>query len=95
MVPVAPAWRAVVMASTTRLAAPRAEAALPPRNRAVVTTGAANGVDTAAINALGPRTSNNFDAIVAWPNSAPCLLAPLDPSLHRVDIDQGQRVRTG
>jgi hypothetical protein len=66
----------MVMASATRLAAPRAEPALPPRNRAAATTGAASGVLTVAASAFSPRTSNDFEAILACPNAAPCLLAP-------------------
>jgi hypothetical protein len=76
MMPVAPASRAVPRASASRLAASRAEPALPPRNRAVVTTGEASGVDRAAISAFRPRTSSDFEAILACPNAAPCLVAP-------------------
>jgi hypothetical protein len=41
-----------------------------------VTTGAASGVLTVAMSALSPRTNSDFDAILACPNAAPCLLAP-------------------
>jgi hypothetical protein len=73
---VAPACFAVVIASATRVAAPRAEPALPPRSLAVATTGAASGVLMVAASTFSPRTSNDFEAILAWPNAAPCLVAP-------------------
>ena len=60
-----PASRAVAIASATRLAAPRAEPALPPRNRAEATTGAASGVDTVATSTFNPRTSSDLLAIFA------------------------------
>ena len=72
----APACRAVLIASATRLAAPRAEPALPPRNRAAATTGAASGVLTVAASTFNPRTSSDFEAILACPNAAPCLVPP-------------------
>jgi len=56
--------------------APPGGAALPPRNRAAATTGAAAGLDTVATRALSPRTSSDFDAILACPNAAPCLPVP-------------------
>ncbi len=49
---------------------------MPPRNRAAATTGAAIGVDTVAASTFSPRTSSDFDAILACPNAAPCLVAP-------------------
>jgi hypothetical protein len=53
---VAPAARAVVMASATKLAAPLAEPALPRRNRVPAITGAAIGVETVASKGCNPRT---------------------------------------
>ena len=52
----APAARAVVIASATNDAAPRAEAAVPPRSRVPATTGAQVGVDIAAISGFSPRS---------------------------------------
>lgn len=49
---VAPALRAAPIASLTRLAAARAEQALPPRSRVAAATGAAIGVDTVATSGL-------------------------------------------
>ena len=72
----APACRAVVIASATRVAAPRAEPALPPRSRAAATTGAASGVLMVAASTFNPRTSSDFEAILACPNAAPCLVPP-------------------
>jgi hypothetical protein len=54
--PVAPAARAVVMASATKLAAPLAEPALPRRSRVPAITGAAIGVDSVASRGCNPRT---------------------------------------
>ena len=52
----APAARAVVIASATKDAAPRAEFAVPPRSRVPTSTGAHVGVDTAASSGLSPRS---------------------------------------
>ncbi|TDB92266.1 hypothetical protein E1267_43910, partial [Nonomuraea longispora] len=59
-VPVQPAWRAVPMDSRTAEAAPRAEAAVPPRNRLAATTGADSGVDMVTVNAFSPLTRTLF-----------------------------------
>ena len=64
------------IACAMRLAAPRAEAALPPRSRAAQTSGAPVGVDTLATSAFSPRTSSDRLAIFACPNLAPCFLGP-------------------
>jgi hypothetical protein len=50
--PLAPQARAVPMASATCPAAPRAEAAMPARNRVAAITGADKGVDSVAIRGL-------------------------------------------
>jgi hypothetical protein len=74
--PVAPASLAVLIASATRQAAPRAEPAFPPRSPAAATTGAASGVLMVAASTFSPRTSSDFEAILACPNAAPCLVPP-------------------
>jgi len=60
IVPVQPQARAVVMACAARLAAPRAEAALPPRSLVAAITGADSGVLTVAASAFRPRTSSDL-----------------------------------
>jgi len=52
-----PASRAVVMAPAAKLAAPRAEAAFPPRSRVAAITGADSGVLITAASAFRPRSS--------------------------------------
>ena len=76
MVPVQPQARAVPMAWAARLAAPRAEEALPPRSLVAAITGAASGVLTAAMSAFSPRTSTDLPWIFVWPNLAPSFLCP-------------------
>ena len=76
IVPVQPQSRAVPMARTARLAAPRAEAALPPRSLVAAITGAASGVLITAASAFRPRTSSDFPWIFVCPNLAPCFWCP-------------------
>ena len=76
IVPVQPQSRAVPMACTARLAAPRAEAAFPPRSRVAAITGADSGVLITAASAFRPLTSSDFPWILVWPNLAPCLWCP-------------------
>jgi len=76
IVPVQPQARAVPMASAARLAAPRPDAALPPRRRAAAITGADSGVLTTAASAFSPLTSTDFPWIFVCPNFAPCLACP-------------------
>ena len=76
IVPVQPQSRAVPMACAARLAAPRAEAAFPPRSRVAAITGAASGVLMVAASAFRPRTSSDFPWIFVCPNLAPCFLCP-------------------
>ena len=71
-----PAARAVLIASATSQAAPRALAALPPRSRVAAITGAAIGVQTVAASAFSPRTVSDLAAILVCPNAAPCLACP-------------------
>ncbi len=54
IVPVQPQSRAVPIACTARLAAPRAEAAFPPRSLVAAITGAAIGVLITAASAFRP-----------------------------------------
>jgi hypothetical protein len=61
--PVQPQARAVLMACAARLAAPRAEPALPPRSLVTAITGAAIGVLTVAASAFRPRTSSDLPPI--------------------------------
>ena len=56
MVPLHPVSRAIPMVSVTNDAAPRADAALPPRSRTAAITGAASGVLIAAASTFRPRT---------------------------------------
>ena len=76
IVPVQPQSRAVPMAWAARLAAPRAEAAFPPRSRVAAITGADSGVLITAASAFRPRTSSDFPWIFVWPNFAPCFWCP-------------------
>ena len=74
--PVHPAVRAVATASVIIEAAPRAEAALPPRSLVPAITGAASGVQMLAASTFRPRTSRPFPWILVNPNAAPCLACP-------------------
>lgn len=76
IVPVQPQSRAVPMAWTARLAAPRAEPAFPPRSLVAAITGAAIGVLMTAASAFRPLTRTDFPWIFVWPNFAPCLACP-------------------
>ncbi len=76
MVPVQPQSPAVVMACAARLAAPRAEAALPPRSLVAAITGAESGVLIVAASVFRPRTSSDLPWIFVCPNFAPCFLWP-------------------
>jgi hypothetical protein len=75
-VPVHPAARPVPAASVIIEAAPRAEAAFPPRSRVAAITGAASGVQTVPASTFRPRTSSPLPWILACPNAAPCLACP-------------------
>jgi hypothetical protein len=59
------------------LAAPRADAALPPRSLVAAITGADSGVLMTAASAFRPLTSSDLPWIFVWPNLAPCLWWPL------------------
>jgi len=76
IIPVQPQSRAAAMAWVARPAAPRAEAAFPPRSRVAAMTGAAIGVLMTAASAFRPLTSTDFPWIFVWPNFAPCLACP-------------------
>jgi hypothetical protein len=76
IVPVQPHSLAVPTARTARLAAPRAEAAFPPRSLVAAITGADSGVLITAASAFRPRTSSDFPWIFVCPNLAPCLRWP-------------------
>ena len=76
MVPAQPQSRAVPMARAARLAAPRAEAAFPPRSLVAAITGADSGVLITAASAFRPRTSSDLPWIFQCPNLAPCFLCP-------------------
>ena len=93
--PVQPQSRAVATAWAARLAAPRAEAAFPPRSLVAAITGADSGVLTTAASAFRPRTSSDFpgDLRVAEPRAL--LLVPVDAFLHRVDVDEREGARAG
>ncbi len=64
------------MAPAAKLAAPRAEAAFPPRSLVAAITGADSGVLMTAASAFRPRTSSDFPWIFVCPNLAPCLRWP-------------------
>ena len=82
------------MACAARLAAPRADAAFPPRSlAAAITTGADSGVLDHGGQRISPRTSSDFPPIFVCPNLAPVLLMPVDPFLHRVDVNERQGAR--
>jgi len=66
----------VPAASVIIEAAPRAEAALPPRSLVAAITGAASGGQTVAASTFRPRTSKVLPWIFAGPNAAPCLACP-------------------
>ncbi len=71
-----PVARAVLTETAAKLAAPREDAALPPRSRVAAITGAASGVLITAASAFRPRTSRLLPWIFVWPNAAPCFLCP-------------------
>ncbi len=73
IVPVQPHSRAVPMISLARLAAPRDDAAFPPRSRTAPMTGADSGVLITPASAFRPLTSSDFPWIFVCPNLAPCL----------------------
>jgi hypothetical protein len=75
-IPVHPVLRAVPTACPAKLAAPREDAALPPRSRVAPITGAATGVLTVAASTFRPRTSRLLPWIFVCPNAAPCLWWP-------------------
>jgi hypothetical protein len=76
MVPVQPQALAAAMAGAAKLAAPQAEAALPPRRRVAAITGATSGVQMVAASAFSLRTSSFLSSIFVCPNRAPCLRCP-------------------
>jgi hypothetical protein len=67
-----PVAREVVTASVISEAAPRAEAALPPRSLVAAITGAASGVQKVAASTFSPCTSSLLPWILVCPNAAPC-----------------------
>jgi hypothetical protein len=73
---VQPQSRAVPMSCTASLAAPRADAAFPPRSRVPPITGAASGVLITPASAFNPLTSSDFPWIFVCANRAPCFLWP-------------------
>jgi hypothetical protein len=75
-VPLHPVSRAVPTDSLIIEAAPRAEAALPPRSLVAAITGAASGVQILAASTFRPRASRLLPWILVWPNAAPCLACP-------------------
>jgi len=70
---------AVHTAWVAKVAAPRQEAAWPPRSLVAATTGAPSGVLIVAASAFSPLTSRLFPWILVCPNAAPCLWCPVDP----------------
>jgi hypothetical protein len=76
IVPVQPQSRAVPTDCAAMLAAPRAEAAFPPRSLVAPTTGADSGVLMTAASVFRPRTSTDFPWIFVCPNLAPCFWRP-------------------
>jgi hypothetical protein len=68
--------RAVAMAPAAKVAAPRAEFAVPLRSRAAAITGAPSGVQIVAASAFSPRTSRDLPWILVCPNPTPCFLCP-------------------
>ena len=61
------------MISLARLAAPRDDAAFPPRSLTAPMTGADNGMLITPASAFRPLTSSDFPWIFVSPNLAPCL----------------------
>ena len=72
----APAARAVSIASVTIESAPRPEPAFPARSRIPATTGAAVGVLIVVANGDRPLRSTCLPAILVCPKLAPCLACP-------------------
>ena len=68
-----PAARAVAAEAVAKLAAPREEPSLPPRNLVPTITEAASGVLIVAASTFRPRTSRLLPWIFVCPNAAPCL----------------------
>ena len=90
-----PAARAVPMAPAAKLAAPRAEAAFPPRSRVAAMTGADSGVLITAASAFSPRTSSDLALDLGVPEPGALLVVAVDPFLHRVDVHERQHVLAG
>ena len=93
--PLHPVSRAVPMASAANPAAPRAEFAFPPRSRAAAITGAPSGVQMVAASAFRPADQQALALDLGVPERGALLAVPVDPFLHRVDIDERQRVPAG
>ena len=94
IIPVQPQSRAVPMARAARLAAPRAEAAFPPRSLVAAITGADSGVLISRPARSGPSPAAiSLDLRVPEPRAL--LLVPVDAFLHRVDVDEGEGSRAG
>ncbi len=68
-IPLHPVARAVRTASAVNDAAPRAEAALPPRSRVPAITGAPSGVLIVAASAFSPQTSRLLPWTLVCPNT--------------------------
>ena len=90
-----PQSRAVAMARAARLAAPRAEAALPPRSLVAAITGADSGVLIVGGQRVQAPDQQRFPLDLRVPEPRALLLVPVDAFLHRVDIDERQHIRAG
>ena len=95
IVPVQPQSRAVPMARAARLAAPRAEAALPPRSL----RGGDHRRGNRRADGRGQRVQaphqQRFPLDLGVPEPRALLVVTVDPFLHRVDVNEGQGFRSG
>ena len=76
IVPLHPQARAVLMACTAMLAAPRAEGALPPRSQVPAITGAESGVLIDGGQRVQPPDQQRLALDLRVPELAPCFLCP-------------------
>ena len=95
IVPAQPQARAVAIARAARLAAPRAEAAFPPRSLVAAITGAASGVLIDGGERVQAPDQQRLALDLRVPEPGALLLVPVDPLLHRVDVDERESVRAG
>jgi hypothetical protein len=76
-------------------AAPRAEAAFPPRSLVPAITGAASGVQMVVASTFSPVHQQALTLDLRVPERHALPPVPVNPLLLGVDIDKGQHARAG